>query len=199
MRWVYLLITALLAIPLQAVDYTPIMARVTAKHFKIVNGERKLFREQIGVYYRATNGSKYQRMIDVFGSRGGGAERITVYDATSGEVYQLDPIAKKAMLTGRGRAFPTPPTSLPEGPNTVGRKQISGYDCIGWRRLVGNGRMEFTSWFAPALQFLLIQHELHREDYWMVQTFEDIQTDLEPDPTFFVVPKDYTIVPMPQR
>lgn len=193
MRLVVLVVVAVLAFPVQAGDYTPVMARVSTKHYKIVNGEKRLFWEVTGVYYRARNGSVYQRMIEVFGPSGGQKDETTVYDATAGAVYKLDPQTRKAIFFSPSRALP--PSTKPPSQGVVGEEKLNGFDCIVARKVLGTGQRSqtWTYWRARQLNWLTIQVKLEREGYEMVQVFEDIQAGLEADLSFFTVPKDYTV------
>jgi len=78
----------------------------------------------------------------------------------------------------------------------LGEKVISGVECEGYAIHESRHKSKYVTedWYAPSLNYLLVERKSHRETGQKVTTLvEDIQVS-EPDPRYFLLPQGFKLV-----
>jgi hypothetical protein len=140
------------------------------------------------------------------------SKTILICDPVAQTLTQLDPLSKTAKVQLQGGATKTNTRNQSQNYCTalfvfedledLGHRTIEGFDAEGRRRIeerergVDAGGREIPEkihdqWCAPELQAVILQisQDVARE----VTEFKNIRT-VEPDPSLFKIPQDYTIL-----
>jgi hypothetical protein len=185
---------------------------VTAResHQQYYGEGRRAILETGGVYLRDSHGSVYEetRFLPATGI----APHLSafLFDSSRGVTYAIDLTGKRVQaLRPRGQRdqpeefhrflASDPPTAemfylARRGDKPLGRKKISGVECVGFR--IGSSRYRYSEvWFAPSLNFLAVRIAVYREDSEIVTTLRDIEVGEEADAKFFRIPEGFQVVP----
>ena len=146
--------------------------------------------------------------------------QIVINDPVSGDLYQLHPGTRKALvIKGMARHAIPLPTSVPgvsvrfgnylygpknpgwSEPQSLGQKSLNGVDAIGTRRqytigagVKGNEKpivLTVEQWFSPQLGLIVSKSAKATLGGEFHSEVENIDAR-DPDPALFTVPADYT-------
>jgi hypothetical protein len=181
------------SIPSEA-QWVPIMAKKKVLSYVLqLDGTWTLAGEKREAYYRSSSGSTLERRYPIVNGKKEGEGEGLFTDQTTGKIYMLKHDGKKAVLL---QTLPLPllprhESFTPDPSWYVGKQTINGLECIGTKIKGANG----VSWYSRDLD-LTVKTDFtgQSEGGRVVSELYDIQVGVEPDPSLFAIPKDFTVL-----
>ncbi|MEJ2007864.1 MAG: hypothetical protein P8Z30_06855 [Acidobacteriota bacterium] len=177
--------------------WVPIVANSTKKIYKLSATGKTLINETAGVYMRDRNGSIYWRDNPAKGLRANTSQVAMLKDRVSGKVYRIN-YGLKTVTTVQD-SLPTDRASRAFYANMIrnhslGKKTISGVECVGLAVPDAGGGKPAEMWVAPSLNYLLVDLKTFHDNEEYETILTHVQVGKEPGARFFHVPDGFRII-----
>jgi hypothetical protein len=186
--------------------WVPFVAKLVQKISEPMPGGGSVRAAITGAYVRNSQGASFTRRVVSTHSDlpvVGALDTAFLNDRPNRTIYGIDfvnkTIKQESAPSGKPEFAVEPPSRADfdrqhAADLFLGKQQVSGVECEGYKLADPRhkGKYRGEGWFAPSLSFLAVRY-IHRLPNGRETTIlvENLEPGKEPDPRFFILPKDF--------